>query len=150
MPITNLEDQLRRDEDDRGFAYDDATGKTLLKEQTLLGNLTIGVGHNLSAKPLSKNIRDLILHEDMAEAEAALAENWPWALDLDDTRKGAMLNLVFNMGAHALSGFKNFLAAMQRGDWMTAKDELLSSAADHQEPQRIGRLAAQIETGVWQ
>lgn len=150
MPITNLEDQLRRDEADRQFAYDDANGKPLVRGSQLLANLTIGVGRNLSAKGLSDKERVYLLANDIAEATAALAGNWPWALDLDDARKGAMLNLVFNMGAHALLGFKNFLAAMQRGDWATAKAELLSSAANHQEPARIGRLAEQIVTGVWQ
>lgn len=37
MPITCLEDQLRRDEEERQMAYDDATGKTLSKGDKLLG-----------------------------------------------------------------------------------------------------------------
>ena len=151
MAITNIYDQLRRDEDDHGFAYDDATGKTLLIGQTLKGNLTIGVGHNLTAKPLSQKARDFILmQDDVPDALVALEANWPWAMALDDARKGAMLNLVFNMGSHRLSGFVNFLAAMKAGDWPTAKTELLNSAADHQEPLRIARLAVQIESGFWQ
>jgi GH24 family phage-related lysozyme (muramidase) len=150
MPITNLQDQLRRDESERQFAYDDANGKTLVKGTTLQANLTIGVGRNLSAKGISQKERDFLLDNDIADATVALEANWPWAMQLDDARKGAMLNLVFNMGSHALSGFVHFLAAMQAGDWATAKAELLSSAADHEEPERIARLALQIETGFWQ
>jgi lysozyme len=150
MPITNLEDQLRRDEDERQFAYDDASGKTLARGMPLVGNLTIGIGRNLSAKGLSAQERDLLLHSDMADAMAELQNRFPWAMQLDQVRQGALLNLLFNMGAHALSGFLKFLAAMQAGDWLTAKVELLNSAADHQEPARIGRLAEQIESGVWQ
>jgi lysozyme len=148
--ITNLQDQLRRDEDERQFAYDDATGKTLLKGQTLQGNLTIGVGHNLTALGISKKVQDFILADDEANVTATLETNFPWGMQLDDARKGAMLNLLFNMGVHALSGFPKFLAAMKVGDWATAKAELLDSAADHEEPARIQRLAAQIESGFWQ
>jgi lysozyme len=150
MPITNLKDQLRRDEAEKQFAYDDATGKTLLKGDTLKANLTIGIGRNLSAKGLSPKERDFLLDNDIDDATVALEGNFPWAMDLDDIRKGAMLNLVFNMGSRKLSGFPKFLEAMKSGDWATAKAELLDSAADHEEPERIARLAAQIESGFWQ
>lgn len=150
MPITCLEDQLRRDEDDKPFAYDDATGKTLMRGDTLKGNLTIGIGHNLTAKPLSQKVRDLIRDEDIQDATVAMEANFPWAMELDDVRQGAFKNLIFNMGIHGLSGFPKFLAAMKSADWPTAKAELLDSAANHEEPARIGRLALQIESGFWQ
>jgi len=150
MPITNLEDQLRRDESERQYAYDDADGKTLVKGSTLQANLTIGVGRNLSAKGVSQKERDFLLANDIQDATVALESTFPWAMGLDDIRLGAMKNLAFNMGIHALSGFPKFLAAMRAGDWETAKTELLDSAADHEEPARIARLAAQILTGVWQ
>jgi lysozyme len=150
MAITNLKDQLRRDEEERQFAYDDATGLTLGKGATLKGNLTIGIGHNLSALGISQKVRDFIYAEDEDNATVALEANFPWAMDLDEVRKGAMLNLIFNMGVKGLSGFPKFLAAMQSGDWATAKAELLDSAAAHEEPARIQRLGLQIESGFWQ
>ena len=148
--ITCLEDQLRRDESERQYAYDDANGKTLVRGTQLRGNLTIGVGRNLSAKGISPKEQDFLLANDIADATIAIEANWPWGLDFDEIRKGALLNLLFNMGAHALSGFPKFLAALKAGDWTTAKAELLDSAADHEEPARIQRLALQIETGFWQ
>ncbi|HEY3972305.1 MAG TPA: glycoside hydrolase family protein [Candidatus Sulfotelmatobacter sp.] len=150
MAINCLEDQLRRDESERQFAYDDATGRTLGKGDRLQANLTIGVGRNLSAKGLSQKERAYLLANDIADATADLAAHLPWALELDDARKGAMLNLVFNMGIRGVMGFPKFLAAMQAGDWATAKAELLDSEAARQEPDRIDRLALQIETGFWQ
>jgi lysozyme len=148
--ITCLEDQLRRDEDEKQFLYDDATGKTLLRGDTLKGNLTGGVGHDFTAVGISKKVRDFMLAEDMANAAIALEANFPWAMDLDTVRKGAMENLIFNMGAHKLSSFVKFLEAVKAGDWPTAKTQLLSSAADHEEPLRIARLAMQFESGFWQ
>jgi GH24 family phage-related lysozyme (muramidase) len=148
--ITCLEDQLRRDESERQFAYDDATGKTLVKGATLQGNLTVAVGRNLSAKGLSQKERDFLLANDKQDAIVALEANFPWAMDLDEVRRGALLNLIFNMGAKGVAGFPKMLAALQQKDWQTAKAELLDSAADHQEPARIERLALQLETGFWQ
>ena len=150
MPITCLEDQLRRDEDERQYAYDDANGKTLVKGTSLRANLTIGVGRNLSAKGISQKERDFLLANDIQDATVGMESNWPWAMQLDDARQGAFKNLIFNMGVRKLSGFTHFLAAMQAGDWPAAKAQLLDSAADHEEPERIARLATQIEIGEWQ
>lgn len=147
--ITNLEDQLRRDEDDRQFPYDDANGKTFVKGMALQGNLTIAIGINLN-NGLFPEEREFLLANRIKRATGDLATNFPWALALDDARKGAMLNLIFNMGSAGLAKFVHFLAAMKSGDWPSAKAQLLDSAADHEEPARIGRLALQIETGIWQ
>jgi lysozyme len=150
VSITCIEDQLRRDEAVRQFAYDDANAETLTKGGTLRGNLTIGIGRNLSAKGISAAEQNYLLSNDLAEVNAAIEAEFSWAQSLDPVRFGAMQNLVFNMGSHALAGFPKFLAAMQASDWSTAKTELLDSAADHEEPERIQRLALQIESGYWQ
>jgi lysozyme len=150
MPITCLEDQLRRDEEERQFAYDDATGKTLLKGQTLQGNLTIGVGHNLSALGISQKVRDFILADDKAIATAALEANFPWTMDLDDARKGALLNMAFNMGIRGLAEFKDFLVKMQAKEFLPAAGSMLDSIWAKQVGDRATRLSIQIESGFWQ
>jgi lysozyme len=150
MAITCLEDQLRRDEEERQFAYDDANGKTLVKGMTLEANLTIGVGRNLSAKGLSQKERDLLLANDKADAEADLEQHFPWALQLDEVRKGALLNMIFNMGAGGLAGFHDFLAKMQAGDFRAAAGAMLDSLWARQVGPRATRLSLQIESGFWQ
>ena len=137
--ITNLSDQLIRDEGLRLHPYRDSVGK-----------LTIGIGRNLDDKGISLAEADALLANDIKDATDSLEANFPWTMDLDDARKGALLNLTFNMGIRGLSAFVKFLAAMKTGQWLTAKAELLNSAADHEEPERIARLALQIETGFWQ
>jgi lysozyme len=150
MPINCLEDQLRRDESERQYAYDDANGKTLAKGGTLQANLTIGVGRNLSAKGISQKERDFLLANDVEDATVALEAAFPWAMELDDVRKGALLNMVFNMGVRGLSGFHDFLAKMQAKDFAGAKDAMLDSLWAKQVGPRASRLAVQIETGQWQ
>jgi lysozyme len=137
--ITNLSDQLLRDEGLKLYPYRDTVGK-----------LTIGIGRNLDDDGISLDEADLMRSNDIKRATVALESTYPWSMGLDDARKGAMLNLAFNMGIHKLSGFVKFLQAMRMNDWATAKAELLNSAADHEEPERIARLANQILTAVWQ
>ena len=137
--IDNLKDQLMRDEGLKQFPYRDTQGK-----------LTIGVGRNLDDDGISLEEADLMRDNDIKRSTVALESTYPWTMGLDDARKGAMLNLTFNMGIHKLSGFVKFLAAMRANDWATAKAELLDSAADHEEPERIARLANQILIGLWQ
>lgn len=140
--ITNLEDQLLRDEGEILHAYKDS-----------LGFLTIGVGHLIDkskAGSIPPEISRALLKIDIDSAKAGLAATFPWALTLDQVRQEALINLIFNMGSDGLAKFVHFLAAVKSGDWLTAKAQLLASAADHEEPERIGRLAEQILTGVRQ
>lgn len=137
--ITNLSDQLIRDEGLRLHPYRDTVGK-----------LTIGIGRNLDDRGITLVEADFLLTNDIKDATASLEANFPWVMDLDGARKGALLNLTFNLGVRGLAQFVNFLTAMKLGDWAAAKAELLNSAADHEEPERIARLALQIATGVWQ
>lgn len=148
--ITNLADQLRRDEAEKQFAYDDADGSTLLKGSVLKGNLSIGVGRNLSAKGISKKEQDFLLANDIDEATVALEANFPWTTSLEPIRKGALLNLTFNMGIHDLTKFQTFMGLMEQGQYAEAAADLRTTAIDHEEPARIGRLALQLESGNWQ
>ena len=150
MQPTNLKDQLRRDEEDRQFAYDDATGKTLLRDQTLAGNLTIGVGRNLSAKGLAKKERDFLLDNDVQDATVALEVNFPWSMELDQVRKDALLNMVFNEGIDHLKGFHIAMGSMQARNFRDAAAAFLDSLWARQVGDRAKRLAQQIISGQYQ
>ena len=131
-------DQLRRDEDVRDTMYRDE-----------LGNATVGVGHNLST-PLSARAIQMILEDDVSAKKIEMDASLPWAASLDDARYGALLNLSFNMGVGGLLGFPRMLRAIQAQDWDVAARELLDSRYARQVGDRATRLAAQLQTGVWQ
>jgi len=61
-----------------------------------------------------------------------------------------MLNLVFNMGSHKLSGFVNFLAAMKDGTGRKAKAQLLDSAAITKSRNASQDLPCKSNSGIWQ
>ncbi len=137
--VTDLQSQLIRDEGVRLKIYQDTVGKW-----------TIGVGRNLSDDGISQSEAMMLLSNDIAATGKALQTAIPWSMALDDVRLGALTNMAFNMGVGGLLQFKNFLAAMQQGNWTEARDQMLDSKWAEQVGSRAQRLAIQVETGEWQ
>lgn len=134
-------EELKLDEGLRLKAYKDT-----------LGNWTIGYGHLLKEKP----DRDWTLveaeeafEEDFLKAELGAKDVVPFFEALDGARKGALVNLAFNMGATALSGFHGTLAALDAGDWDTAALHLMNSKYARQVRSRASRLAFRLRTGEY-
>ena len=136
--MENLHEQLIRDE-----------GLVLTPYRDSRGFLTVGVGHNLDAKGLSKRAALVILDDDINDAKQGLMAKWPWMRDLSPARLGAMVNLAFNMGVGGLNGFKKMLAAAQAGQWEQAALELLDSQYSKQVGERSVRVARQLREDRW-
>lgn len=132
-------DQLRRDEGLILHPYRDSVGK-----------ITIGIGRNLDDVGISEKEADFLLANDVNSATVALEANFPWTMGLDDARKGALVNMTFNMGIRGLSEFRDFLAKMQAGDFRAAAGAMLDSLWARQVGPRATRLSIQIESGAWQ
>lgn len=135
----NLIEQLVRDEDLKLKPYKDSVGK-----------LTIGVGRNLDDVGISRDEAMTMLANDVQHARNQLEQHLPWAGGLDEVRQGALLNMTFNMGIGGLLNFRQFLAALQSGDYKTAAAQMLDSLWAKQVGARAERLALQIESGFWQ
>jgi lysozyme len=131
--------QLIRDEGLRNFPYRDTTG-----------NLTIGVGRNLSTAGISNDEATMMLQNDVIRVTTELTQAFPWFPDLDSVRQGVLINMAFNMGPGGLSGFHDFLTCVEAEDWQGASTAMLDSLWARQVGARAERLAAQITTGVWQ
>jgi len=127
---------LSIDEGDRDRPYDDATGEEISAPK---GNVTIGVGHNTDANPLSTAVRRLILYEDIEIAlrscRQLLGTTWD---GLSEHRRLGILNLMFNLGYSRLSRFPLFLAAVKKGNWSEAEVQLRNSLwAAQVDPRKI-------------
>lgn len=153
-----LDSQLMLDEGLRLKAYRDTRGF-----------LTVGVGRNLDANPLSgpelaivgHDARKLpithdqavfLLHNDEMKSISLLTEHAAWWSLLSDVRARVMVDLVFNMGwrsadgKHGLSTFQHFLADMACRAFDSAADDLKSSAWYNQVGNRGPRLVAMVRT----
>lgn len=140
--VTNLEEQLARDEDKKHSAYPDP-----------LGYWTIGIGICIDSRKgcgLTDDEIDYIFQNRIRRAKTALSAAFPWTDALDEVRRGALLNMVYQMGLHGLGEFREFLAALQVRDYTAAAAKMLDSVwARSQSPDRAHRLSQQILTGQW-
>ena len=131
-----LREQLLRDEGVRLKVYQDTVGKW-----------TIGVGRNLVDKGLSLGEAEMMLDNDIRDFSADVLIAIPWAVRLDEARRGVLINIAFNAGVQGLLKFKKMLAALERGDYETASREVIDSRLERN---RRERLADQLLTGEWQ
>lgn len=137
MSYETLRAMLLRDEDLRLSPYTDTEG-----------NLTIGVGHNLTAKPISMRAALFILDDDIEDAQADVDLQLQWVRHhLSDARQDVVDAMCFNLGISRLLTFKKALAALKAGAWETAAEEMLDSKWARQVGDRAKRLAATIVNG---
>lgn len=144
--ITNIHDQLKRDEGEVLHVYLDTKGIR-----------TAGVGHNLIAHgidlpvgtPITQEQSDTWLDQDIQTVTDNLQSHLPWSDALDEVRFGVLQNMCFNLGIMKLLGFHHFLGFMESGNYDIAANEMLDSAWAKQVGNRAIRLSIQVDKRVW-
>jgi lysozyme len=111
-----------------------------------LGFETIGVGHLLS-NPLSKVAISQILDDDINSAIAHLERYFKDWRSHSDARQNVLIEMMFNMGARRLGGFKLMWAALERQDYPGAAREMRNSQWARQVHGRAETLAKIMENG---
>ena len=135
-----LRDQLLRDEG----------GHRLKGYQDSEGRWTIGVGHCVETRPISRRASDLIFEDDVADTVAEVRRVLPWAEALGEVRFAVLVGMAYNIGTHGLLD-KNpkMLAACRAGDFALAAAEMLDGPWKDQVGPRAHRLSEQMKTGTW-
>jgi lysozyme len=111
------------------------------------GFLTIGVGHNLEAKPISARAVQVILEDDIADAEADARALFHVFDRLSEARKAVLVNMSFNLGKSRLSRFVKFITAVNTGNFEQAVVEMMDSRWAEQVGDRAKRLANMMTEG---
>jgi lysozyme len=139
---TELVRQLKGDEGSRSTVYRDH-----------LGFWTIGVGRLVDGSKKGSGLRPdeitYLLNNDIDDRINALTKALPWLQDLDDARRGVLLNMAFQLGTDGLLGFKNTLALVRDGKYAEAADAMLVSRWAEQTPARAKRMSDQMRDGSW-
>lgn len=138
----DLKQQLKDMEGSVPYAYQDS-----------LGFWTIGVGRLIDKRKggaLSPEEIDFLLDNDIRKVRAQVFVRFPWTVNLDEARNGALINMAFQLGIEGLAGFANTLAAIRDGHYDHAGELMLDSLWAKQTPVRARRLSRQIATGEWQ
>lgn len=132
----DLVDQIIRHEGLRLKPYEDS-----------FGNLTIGVGRNLTANGISNKEAMQLLDHDLDEAVADLAM-FPWFLELDAVRQRVLVDLRFNLGPTRLRTFTRLLKALAVKDYQKASVSMRESAWFSQVKHRGVELVQMMQTGA--
>lgn len=138
-----LKRQLTGDEGKRKHVYKDN-----------LGYYTIGIGRLVDDRKSGSGLREdeiqYLFNNDVDDRINELGQRLPWFHNLDDARKGVLLNMSFQLGVDGLLGFKKTLAQVRAGNYELAADMMLQSLWATQTPARAQRMSEQMRTGIWQ
>lgn len=140
--LTTATEQIKSDEGLVLHAYKDS-----------LGFLTIGYGRLIDKRKnggITEQEAEYLLNNDIAYKLCQIRDKLPWIDNLNDARKGVLLNMGFQLGVVGLMGFKSTLAKIESGDYEGAAVNMLKSKWATQTPNRAQRMAEQIRTGTWQ
>lgn len=112
-----------------------------------VGNVTIGMGHNLTENGLSDKMIQELFEQDLAIAEEEL-RGFLWWHKLDGVRQGVLIELNFNIGIKSFNTFKRMIANVELGDFRQASLELINSLWYTQVGGERGlHMATVLETG---
>ena len=136
MNKKKLIEELKRDEGVRLHPYRCSANK-----------LTIGVGRNIEERGITMEEADYLLNNDLTMCIEEIESVFTWYYYITDNRKRAIINMVFNLGLTKLLKFKNFIAAMEAKDYVTAGKEMLDSKWAKQVGNRADRLEQMIVNG---
>lgn len=123
-------------EDKRNYPYADTKG-----------NITIGIGYNLSDRGLPDSWIDAQYEQDVTYFNAQLLHDFDWYEKLCDARKMVLIDMCF-MGYKSFKEFERMLQALRYGDYEKAAQEILNSLWAQQVGYRATENAEIMQTGV--
>lgn len=127
---------LIKHESIRLFPYKDSVGK-----------LTIGVGRCLDTNGISKAEALAMLDNDVARVVAECRAAFSWFDFIGEARQHVIASMAFNLGIGGLKEFVKMLAAVARGDYEAAANEMKLSKWAAQVKDRAVELAAMMRDG---
>lgn len=125
---------------------------------------TIGKGYNLEANPLkltdfeikdfykngiSEKTADYLLIRYIDEIERTLQLKVEGFAQLNEARRGILINMAYQMGIDGLLKFKNMLIALKHDEYELAAKEMKNSRWYTQTPNRAKRLIERMKTGEY-
>lgn len=137
--MESLEEMLVRHEGEKLHAYLDSEGYWSLGVGRLIDKRRGGGITQEESRYLLKNDIQRVVSE---------ARQFPWYDSLNDARKMAICDMLFNLGLPGFLTFRRMIAALERGDYPEAAKELLDSKYARQVKGRAIELATIIHTGA--
>jgi len=111
------------------------------------GLLTIGYGFCLDRIEMPRSVGEVWLRHLIEDIDAALRMHFDWYEGIDGVRQAVLIDMAYNLGVPGLLRFRRMLAALERGDFETAADEMLDSKWAKQVGRRADELARIMRSG---
>lgn len=144
---SGLKALLTKHEGSRRYPYDDATGRSLKKGDTVEGKITIGVGRNITDKGLTFEESMMLLKNDIQEATKK-ASTYRGFEGMNSARQAVIVSMVFNMGS--IDDFRLMRQAMAVKDWTEVVRQMKDSKwATQIGSGRLEDLTEMMRTGLW-
>lgn len=121
-------------------------GERLRMYKCPAGKWTIGVGHNIEDRGISKAVSDLMFQEDVASSIHE-ASQFSWFDELSEARQIVIVSMIFNMGLGTFKEFKNTIGYIDAGDYASAAGEMLDSKWARKVGHRAIELSQMMEEG---
>ena len=118
----------------------------MLPYPDILGNITIGIGRNLTGRGVLPTEIDMMFDHDVDYFVNFLSKHYSWFNELNETRQIALIDMCF-AGTRTFSTFKKMINFLANKDYKKAADELLDSKYAQQVGERATELAEMIEHG---
>lgn len=136
--MNRLKELLIRHEGIRNKPYRDTMGK-----------LTIGVGRNLDDVGISPLEINFLLENDILKAQSQAAAAFHWFNYLTGARRDVIISMIFNLGVNRFKDFKKMIAALEKGQYATASEEMLKSKWASQVGDRAVELSEMMKLGTY-
>ncbi len=111
-----------------------------------LGNLTIGIGRNLTGRGVLPDEINLMFDNDSGYFYEFLSKNFEWFNQLNEARQCALVDMCF-MGTNSFLEFHKMISALELGNFELAANEIVNSHYEKEVHQRAHDLAEIIRTG---
>ena len=112
------------------------------------GYWTIGYGHNLEHRAISKEVADLMLFQAVEDTVKELNRRLPFFSSLDNVRQSVLINMGFNLGVNGLLKFRKMIDALEEKNYDLAAHEMLDSKWATQVGSRATELAFMMKAGA--
>ena len=122
-------------------------GLRLKPYQCTAGKWTIGVGRNIEDRGITEAEAMHLLDNDIDECQEELDRIIPWWIEKPAYVQLVLINMIFNLGATRLLGFKKFLKAVEENNFDLASAEMLDSRWAEQVGQRSIELSEFMKNG---
>jgi len=116
--MSYIKDRIKEHEGFRSFGYLCPAGK-----------LSVGYGRNIDIEGglgITKDEADFLLSNDIERCLNDL-NKFPWFSKLNDVRKDALTEMLYNLGLTRFLSFKNMIRALSLSDFNSAAKELMDS-----------------------